>query len=63
RHENIWDHRSHIKRGAVALRYSIWDNRTGDSYRGDYPEVYAVLWDDGVFEKSFLPYGLEREAR
>lgn len=28
---------------------------------GDYPELYAVRWDCGHFEKAFLPHGLDIE--
>lgn len=26
---------------------------------GPYPELYSVIWDDGSFEKDFLPHGLD----
>ena len=68
RRANIWDSNSPVfRRGKIVLRYStmisLYDNRVGDPRKGDYPEVYAVLWDSGVCEKGLLPHGLEREVR
>ena len=49
--------KSPIRHGEVVLRYSITDNR-GLDYSQDYPELYAVRWDDGKVEKGFLRHGL-----
>ena len=59
---DVYDDSSAVRHGRVALRYSIWDNRPQlDTYHGDYPEVYAVQWDGGQFEKGFLAHGLDKE--
>ena len=59
RRVDVYDQMSLFRHGVVALRYSIID--TGSEYSQDYPEVYAVQWDDGRFEKAFLRHGLEVE--
>ncbi|KKN69279.1 hypothetical protein LCGC14_0442740 [marine sediment metagenome] len=59
---DAYDDSSAVRRGRVALRYSIYDNGIGyDTYHGDYPEVYAVQWDGGRLEKGFLAHGLDKE--
>ena len=63
RHKDVFNLKSQLRHGIVILRYSIWDNGVShDTYYGDYPELYAVRWDDGSFEKSFLSHGLVKEA-
>lgn len=58
---DVYDYDSPFQHGAVALRYSITD--TGSEYSQGYPEIYAVRWDDGRFEKGFLAHGLDKEVR
>lgn len=56
---DVYDDSSAVRHGRVALRYSIIN--IGSEYSQDYPEVYAVQWDDGRFEKGFLAHGLDKE--
>lgn len=58
--------------GTIVLQYSIpeeiyyeyIEDRWGGTikvesfYLNSYPEVYGVQWDDGKFERGFLPHGL-----
>ena len=54
---DVYNQSSPFQHGAVVLRYSIMD--TGSEYSQDYPELYAVRWDDGRFEKALFHHGLE----
>jgi hypothetical protein len=46
---------SPLRHGTVRSRYSA------ATKFGDYPELYAVKWDDGAFSYGYLPHGLDPE--
>ena len=53
-----------IRTGTILLRYKkIGDSKShSDLYIIGYPELYAVLWDDGSVGKAFLPHGLNKTS-
>jgi hypothetical protein len=46
------------KRGFVSKRYSKEAYGIGNLTLGPYPELYAVIFDDGSIGNAFLPHGL-----
>lgn len=53
---DIYARRLKWRSGTVVARYGRYG--TG---LGDYPELYMVLWDDGIRERGFMQFGLDRE--
>lgn len=44
-----------LRHGTIIERYAKRDSGIW------YPELYAVLWDDGTEQRAFLPHGLTAE--
>ncbi len=55
---NVFDPKSKLMHGAVAQAYSRKNTRFGD-----YPELYAVRWDEPDVKETgngYLPHGLNK---
>ena len=59
RRRDVYDQKSPFRHGDVVLRYSATYPSRPDLPAHDYPELYAVQWDDGKFERGFLRHGLD----
>jgi hypothetical protein len=60
REVDIHDRSKGYKTGRITNRYSKPKKKyLSGLCLGPYPELYAVLWDNGTPEKGFLPHGLE----
>ena len=54
---DLSDRSKGYKLGRITNRYSKPLDKKFNL--GPYPELYAVLWDNGFAEKGFLPHGLD----
>ncbi len=54
---DVFDSNSIMRYGTVVLRYAVWES---GFLQLDYPELYAVKWDNGKCSKGYLSHGITK---
>jgi len=53
---DVYAKRWKFKLGVITGAYSTWGTRFGD-----YPELYAVRWDDDTTGRAYFPHGIDAQ--